>query len=105
MEFSIIRTIGGEEQSISLTEEELQDIHCTLRKEDEREYLIDEIYDLDDNDDCFNGCDRDKLIENGEFLSAVDALWDKYNGHGGDRTENLREAIDVITSQKLRAGF
>lgn len=102
MEFCIRRTISGEERCIPLTEDELQEIHRTLRKEDEREYLIDEVYDLDDDDDCFNGYDRDKLIENGEFLSAVDALWDKYNGHGGDRTENLREAIDVITSQMLK---
>ena len=102
MEFCIRRAIGGETQCIPLTEDELQEIHRTLRKEDEREYLIDEVYDLDEDDDCFNGYDRDNLIEDEEFLSAVDALWDKYNGHGGDRTENLREAIDVIISQMLK---
>ena len=76
-----------------------------LRQKDEQEFLIDELLDLDEDDNCFGGYDRDELIENDAFLSAVDALWDKYNGHGGDRTENLREAAGVITSQMRKTGI
>lgn len=104
MKYNIKRIIEGTEVSIPLTEEEMQGVYRMIDKKNGQDFLTDEIYDLDENDDCFSGYSQDELTKKDEFLNAVEALWDKYNGHGGDRTENLREAVSVVTS-RMKGGL
>ena len=69
---------------------------CTIKDEQaRREHLLDEISDLGEDDPCFDGCSLSSLLDNEDLLADIQRRWYHYNGHGGDHTENLREAVTV----------
>lgn len=93
--FCIRRTWMDQLMSIPLTEDEVNAI-CTVKDEQARmENLCGELRDLGEDDPCFEGHDLQELINDQKFLHAVMDRWYHYNGHGGDQTENLREAVTV----------
>ena len=93
--FCIRRTFCGQLVSIPLKEEEVNMI-CTIKDEQARkEHLRGEISDLGEDDPCFDGCSLSALLDSIDLLADVQRRWYHYNGHGGDHTENLREAVKV----------
>ena len=93
--YCINRTFLDQLFSIPLTAAEVDAICATKDAQVRTAHLRDEICDLDNDDPCFEGHDPALLVDSAGFIAAVQARWYHYNGHGGDPTENLREAINV----------
>lgn len=93
--FCIRRTFGGQLVTIPLTEREVNMVCITKDRQVQTAYLKDEIGDLDKDDPCFDGCGQSALLNDMELLAELQKRWYRYNGHGGDHMENLREAIKV----------
>lgn len=93
--FCIQRTFADELLTIPLTETEIEEIYSAKAEQARMENLCDELNDLDEDDSCFEGHSQEALLNDKEFLEAVLHRWYRYNGHGGDQVENLREAIKV----------
>lgn len=93
--YCIRRTFLDQSFSIPLTDAEVNAIYAAKERQVQAAYLCDEICDLGGDDPCFEGHDPSLLLDSAGFIAAVQARWRHYNGHGGDHTENLREAVTV----------
>lgn len=101
--FCIQRTFIDQPVSIPLTKAEVDMIYSLKDKQARMDFLRDEIMDLEEDDDCFAGSCRESLAGDKNFMELVFRRWYHYNGHGGDQTENLREAIKVTIHERFPA--
>lgn len=101
--FCIRRTWMDQLMSIPLTGEEVNDICKAKDAQVRMELLCDELQNMDKDNPCFEGRDPQELIDDRRFLNVVMDRWYHYNGHGGDQTENLREAV-TVTIHELYTG-
>lgn len=93
--FCIRRSLFDQEVTIPLTNAEVDAIYSAKASQAQVDCLCDEICDLDEDAPCFEGHTKEELLDNSRFLDAVQARWSRYNGNGGNATENLQEAITV----------
>lgn len=93
--FCISRPLFGQQVTIPLTSVEIDAIYTAKASQVQMDDLCDEIRDLEKDEPCFEGHAPEELLDNDRFIAALRAQWSRYNGNGGDETENMRKAITI----------